>query len=212
MEDYRNSNKAKAEREAAKQSPPAEKQNLKVTHGKVEVKKKSAVQRFANTFIQEDAKTVKDYVVKEVITPGIKNIVSDIVKNGLDMFFWGKSGKNRPTSPASRVQYNNYSGIYSSQQRAQARMNQQRSQEPKSYYYNTLTFKDRNDAVAVLERMREQLGVYLMVSVADLNDFAGVTGTYTDNKYGWTDLSTASVVNVPGEGWIIDLPKAIVLE
>ena len=211
MEDYRNSNKAKAEL-AAKQSAQPEKKNTKVTQGQV-VKKKSTFKHFVNTFVQEDAKTVGDFVLEEVIEPGIKTIVSDIITNAISMFFWGKSGKSTTTTPASRVRMD-YSGIYSRQQNAQAKqhLQQRTNQNTKAYYYDTLTFKNRNDAVAVLERMKEQLVIYQMVSVADFYDFAGVSGNYTDNRYGWTDLNAASISNVPGEGWRIDLPKVVVLE
>ena len=48
------------------------------------------------------------------------------------------------------------------------------------------------------------------VSVADFYDLVGVSGNYTDNKYGWTDIRNASVIHVR-DGYMIKLPKALPL-
>ena len=45
-----------------------------------------------------------------------------------------------------------------------------------------------------------------MVSVADLNDIIGVTGSYTDNKYGWYDLSSAQITR-DKSGYALKLPR-----
>lgn len=208
MENYAaNSHKAKAE--AAKQQSP-ERKNEKVTKGTVSIRKKSPAAKFVETFIQEDAKTMRGYLLDDVVVPAIKTTISDVVKNTIDMMFWGKSGRPRSNMPASRIQYTSYS----KQQSLQARQIQQ---QPKasSYEFDEFEFNDRQDAIDVRDRMVEQLGIYQMVSVADFKDFAGVDPKYmkyTDNKYGWTDLSNAEVVHVPGGKWKIDFPKAIVLE
>ena len=44
------------------------------------------------------------------------------------------------------------------------------------------------------------------VTVAALYDLVGVSGNYTDNKYGWTDISNAEIVRVK-DGYMIKLPK-----
>ena len=59
--------------------------------------------------------------------------------------------------------------------------------------------------------MCEAIETYQMVSVADLYDLVGVTGDYTDNKYGWTNLRNAKVVRVR-DGYMIDLPKALPIQ
>jgi hypothetical protein len=50
-----------------------------------------------------------------------------------------------------------------------------------------------------------------MVSVADFYDLVGVDGTYTDNKYGWTNIRNA-YVNRVRDGYVIKLPRAISLD
>ena len=63
------------------------------------------------------------------------------------------------------------------------------------------------EAVAEME---ELIDMYQLVSVADFYDLVGVSGNYTDNKYGWTNVRNASVVRVR-DGYMIKLPKALPL-
>lgn len=44
--------------------------------------------------------------------------------------------------------------------------------------------------------MDELIDTYKLVSVADLKDLVGITGNYTDNRYGWTSIRSAEVVRV----------------
>ena len=69
---------------------------------------------------------------------------------------------------------------------------------------------NRGEAEEVLLRMDEIVATYGTVSVADLYDLVGITGAYTDNKYGWTDIRSASVVRVR-DGYMIKLPRALPL-
>lgn len=54
--------------------------------------------------------------------------------------------------------------------------------------------------------MDELIEIYGMVSVADLYDLVGITGNYTDNKYGWTNIRNAEPVHVR-DGYMLRLPK-----
>ena len=42
-------------------------------------------------------------------------------------------------------------------------------------------------------------------------DLVGVTGNYTDNKYGWTNIRNAEVVRVR-DGYRIKLPRALPID
>ena len=55
--------------------------------------------------------------------------------------------------------------------------------------------------------MDELIDRYEVVSVADLYELVGITGNYTDNKYGWTNIRNAEVVRVR-DGYVLKLPKA----
>ena len=59
--------------------------------------------------------------------------------------------------------------------------------------------------------MYELLDTYGLVRVADLKDLVGITGSYTDNRYGWTSLRSAEIVRVR-DGYMIKMPRAVVIE
>ena len=75
---------------------------------------------------------------------------------------------------------------------------------------NDIIIENRGEAEDVLSRMDELIDQYGLVSVADLYDLVGINGNYTDNKYGWFNIRTASVVRVR-DGYMIKLPKAVPL-
>lgn len=190
---------------------PEQKVRKKVVTGNTTVKKEGAFEKFAHSFVQEDAKTIGGFVWSDVIVPAIKTTIADVVKNTLDMLFWGKSGTGRTTNvPAGRFSYNS---IYKTQQANQARTVTR--QQNKNYYYDDISFETRDDALKVLNSMKEELNLYPEVSVAAFFDYAGRSreGIYadTDNKWGWTDLSAAKVYPSGGKWWI-EFPKAIPLE
>ena len=77
--------------------------------------------------------------------------------------------------------------------------------------YDDIIFEKRGEAEDVLSRMDELISTYHMASVADLFEFAGLTGPYTGNRYGWTDIRSASVVRTK-DGYMLKLPRALPLD
>ena len=59
--------------------------------------------------------------------------------------------------------------------------------------------------------MHELMHHYKVVSVADFYDLCGITGNYTDNKYGWEDIRSATISHTR-DGYIIKLPRAVPLD
>ena len=53
---------------------------------------------------------------------------------------------------------------------------------------------------------------YGLVRVADFYDLVGVTGNYTDNKYGWTNIRSAEIVRLRDGGYVIKLPRAMQID
>ena len=69
-------------------------------------------------------------------------------------------------------------------------------------------FKDISEADYVIKHMKEIIELYGYVTVSDFYDLVGITGNYTDNKYGWTNIRNAEVIRV-SDGYLIKLPKAL---
>lgn len=202
MEEYKpNSHKYK---EDQNRSAP-EKKVEKVIAGTVKSKKKSEIRKFTDVFISEDIDNVKSYILLDVLIPAIKKAISDIVTNGIDMILYGETGKTKSNSTASKVSYRSY---YDGRN---GRRDYSAIRTKISYNYDDIILDNRGEAEDVLSRMDELISTYGLVSVADLYDLVGVTGNYTDNKYGWTNIRSASVIRVR-DGYMLKLPKALPLD
>ena len=196
MEEYKpNSHKYK---EDQKRAIP-EKKVEKVISGTVKSKKKSEIKKFADVFISEDVTNVKSYILLDILVPAIKKAISDIVTNGIDMILYGGTGKTKSNTAASKISYRSY---YDS------RRDYSTVRTKIGYSYDDIIFDNRGEAEDVLSRMDELVSTYGLVSVADLYDLVGITGNYTDNNYGWTDIRSACVIRVR-DGYMIKLPKAL---
>jgi hypothetical protein len=201
MEEYKpNSHKFK---EDQKGSVP-EKKVEKVIAGTAKSKKKSEIQKFTDVFISEDVNNVKSYILLDVLVPAIKKAISDIVTNGIDMILYGGTGRTKSNSNASKVSYRSY------YDRGNDRRDYSAARTRIGYNYDDIILDNRGEAEDVLLRMDELISTYGLVSVADLCDLVGITGNYTDNKYGWTDIRSASVIRVR-DGYMLKLPKALPL-
>ena len=105
MNDYKpNSNRLREEQKV--QEKRVEKPVVK---GTAVVKKKSALSKFADEFISEDAKNVKSYVLGEVLIPSIKKAICDIVIDSINMILYGGTRGDRRRSTADRVSYSSFS-------------------------------------------------------------------------------------------------------
>lgn len=202
MNDYKpNSNRFKDEQKD-KQS---EKKVEKVVTGTVITKKKSGVRKLADEFISEDAKNIKSYVFGEVLIPAIKKAISDIVTDGIDMILYGGSKGGNRRSQADRVSYRSY---YDRDNRSQ---NTRSTSSYGGYSCDDIILGSRGEAEDVLDRMGELIDTYGVVSVADLKDLVGISGPYTDNKYGWTSIRSAEIVRVR-DGYMIKMSRASVID
>lgn len=193
-----NSHKSKAEETTEKA-----KRVEKVVTGPVKIKKKSEVRKLADIFVADDVANVKEYVVNELIIPTIKNTISNIVRDGIDMLLFGSPRRdNKPRGAIGHVDYTKYS-------RDEPRtINNSRAAV---YRHEDIVVDTRGDAEEVITQMEAVIDTYGMVSVADLYDLVGISGNYTDHKYGWTNLHNAEPIRVR-DGYMIKLPKALPLK
>ena len=201
MEEYKpNSHKSKEEQNET----GSDKKIERIVNGSVKPKKKNEIQKLADIFISEDVNNVKSYILMDILIPAIKKAISDIVTNGIDMILYGENDHKRNGSISSKISYRNY---YDKSSNSKGRDN---SRSKNSYSYDDIIFENRGEAEDVLLRMEELISVYGLASVADLYDLVGINGSYTDNKYGWTDIRNGSVLRTKG-GYILKLPKVIPL-
>lgn len=191
-----------------KESKQSEKKEVKkVVKGKVRIRKKPLGKKFAETFMSEDAQDVKSYVFFDVLVPSIKDTLAEIVKQAIDIILFGNSRRSsRKDKPYGRVSYSSY------YDREDDRKSRRERNRPTRDFYD-IVLDSRAEAEEVLESLRDIIDQYGSASLADYHDLCDVSGgSYTDNKYGWTDLTKASISLVRGQGFVVDLPKAILLD
>ena len=192
-----NSHKNREEKKQASEGKRAE----KVVRGKVKTKK-NEIRKLTDIFISEDVVNVKSYILMDVLVPSIKKAIYDIVVNSLDMsLFGGRSGSKRST--AERVSYRDYGAASRRDDRSYGS-----TRTTSGYSYDDIVLETRGEAEAVLSRMDELMDEYQIVRVADLYDLVGITGEYTDNNYGWTNIRNASIERVR-DGYKIKMPRAL---
>ena len=199
-----NSHKSRNEKRQTESSSD-ERRVEKVVHGKVKTKANNA-RKLTDIFISEDVANVKNYIIMDVIVPSIKKAVYDLIVGTLDMSLYGGrgSGGKRPT--ADKISYKDYSSVSRRDERSYGS-----TRTASGYAYDDIVVETRGEAEAVLSRMDEIMDEYEQVRVADLYDLVGISGDYTDNKYGWTNIRNARVVRTR-DGYKIEMPRAIALK
>ncbi len=185
----------------SKKSKEEKKKLDKVISGSAKTKKKSEVKKFADAFMPEDLSGVTNYIIVDVLIPGLKRAISDIV----DICLYGEVTSKKKRSE-SKV---NYQGFYDSPKRRSALASRGGRY---GYDFEEIILEDRIDAENVLQVMDELIDSYGKASVGDLYDLVGITGDFTDYNFGWKNLSAAEVYPVRGEGYSFRLPRVISLK
>ncbi len=207
MEDYPgNSRKVQKKEEEPKKIP-------KVISGEAVRRKKSLRKRFMETFIGgDDAQSVWGYVLNDVLVPAAKDTISDALREGVERVLFGESRGRSPRGRSSSS-YTSYNQVRPSS--PYSRREEPRREDPRremsrrgraSHDFDEIVIETKVEAEEVLDSMYALLEQYEVVTVADLYEMLGTTGSYTDEKWGWLDLRGSGVTRVKG-GYLLDLPK-----
>lgn len=181
-----------------------EKHVTKVVTGEANTRHSNG-RKLRDMFVSEDSANIKTYILMDVLVPTIKDTLSTIVKDAIDIvLFGGTGGSSSRTSSGGKILYRNY---YRGSIRDDRR-------EPTDYSargrfdYDDIEFPSRGDAQLVLDQLKDIIQQYQFATVMDLYDLAGLNPPFTSNNYGWTSVRTAELIRVRGGKYIIKLPKA----
>jgi len=210
-----NSNKAR-ESTVPKETPSTEKKIEKISVNPVVQRKKPVGRRFMETFFNgATAKGVLQYVFVEVVIPATKDMIADMMSQGVERALFGdargSSNRFRGRSGSS-PSWTNYNRM--SQTGGPSRYS--RPEEPSrsapraprvQHEFEELVLRTRPEASMVLNRMVDTIQRYGTVSINDVYDMVGLSGNYTDDKFGWTLLDeTNSGIRRVRDGYVLDLP------
>lgn len=174
------------------------KKDDKVVQGEVVVKRKGKAQKVAETFFGGDLRDVASYVVMDVLVPNAKDMLYDMVSQGFSRLLFGEV---RQRSTSRSRSYTSYSSMSTS--RTSRRYDEPK---PRGNDFDDITFRDRRDAEAVLDTLRDSLDRYGQCSVAELLKAAGITPKYTDYDIGWSNLSRVSISRYR-DGYVLNMPR-----
>lgn len=182
----------------------------KVVQSEVVRRKKPLGKRMADTFIGGDAKSVWAFVAVDVLVPAAKDMLADAVSQGIERMIYGEAqSTSRRTGRKPNEPYINYSRFSKSPSRrgtGDRPRNEMSHRARASHNFDEIILATRVEADEVLDRLYDLISKYETATVADLYDLVGISGSYTDDKWGWFDLRGGGVTRVRN-GYLLDLPK-----
>lgn len=187
-----------------------EKKVEKVVKGKVVKRKRSLGRRMSETFLEEDGRSVAQYILYDVLIPAAKDTLSDLVKSGIEMLLYGEGGsRGRDTYRDRGRSYSrshvSYNRMYGNNDR---RLDPPRERRNRARHeFDDIILETREEAKRVLDELKDLVDQYGWASVEDFYDTIGMDANYTDCRWGWTDLRSAYIERVRGGGWCVRLPR-----
>ncbi len=185
----------------------------RVVQGEAVRRKVPLGRRFTQNIIGGDAQSVLGYMLEEIVIPYVRDMISDALTGGIDRAIFGENARGRGgrSHRGGSGRGTDYHSISSNRggrpayrdDRDRPRELSRRSRS--SHNFDEIILEQRVEAEEVLDRMDAWIDKYGMVSVAEFYELCGVSGNYTDQKYGWTDIRGASIHRVRG-GYLVKLP------
>jgi hypothetical protein len=189
----------------------------KVTTGEVVTRKMPLGKRLLGTFFGGDAKGVVGHVIAEVLLPAAKDAIADAFSQGIERLIFGEARSTsrrtgqRPGGSSGYVSYNRYSSPTSppAGRREEPRNVSRRARG--AHDFDEIILATRIEAEEVIDRLFDLVARYEQATVSDLYELVGVSGNFTDEKWGWTDVRGAGVTRIRN-GYLLDLPRPVQLD
>ena len=184
------------------------------------IKKESGANKLAKKFFAKDLKSTAAGVFNDIVIPGTKNLIVNILKRGVDYLFMGGSAPQQNYTSYSSQYYGggniparnvSFSPNYNPNAPIAGNPAPVEASASTVYNVNSIWFQDRGQAEEVLARLKELIDKYGAASVADLYDLIGHAAPFTSNKFGWKDLSGAQLSGT-FNGYHIIFPRIIPIE
>lgn len=194
---------------------PAKNEKPIVSKDKIIRKKKPLSQKIAGKIIAEDVNDVKDYVLNDLIIPGIIDTFLEAISMLLGR---GSEYSDHRRRDYKRNGYYDYAGS-SSYKRSSSkrdrdrnrRSGRRRDNDDDLPEYDNIIINNRRDAEEIVDRLYERIDKNGDVSIAEFFEMLDLQAPYTDNKWGWTRKSQIDIRKVKG-GFLIDVDEAKYLD
>ena len=185
----------------------ADKRPIETIDGLVNEKDKPLWRRIYDLIFAENLEDVKRSVLKDIVGPYIKDFFYDVFTGSIERSIYGSSRSNysvrnsasrAPLRPgASRASYESYY--------------KNRSTQTNDELYEPVVMESRAKAEKLIDILRARIGQYGNTTINELNDCLKRIGKFTDEYYGWNDLSSASIRKISLNEYEVILPEPIQL-
>lgn len=188
----------------------------KVIQGTARARKLPWYRKAAQSFVAEDAQTIGDYILVDILMPAVKNAIRDIIVGGTERTLFGPGARGAPRGSIGGLRGNQRSirEKYQEVAAAESARRQGHSQytEPRAstFDYKEIVFDTRQDALDAVNALVSRVARYGNATVKDLYDTCGISAEYTAHGYGWYNLDDADVRQFRG-AWLLELPQPVPL-
>lgn len=176
-------------------------------------RKQGLVKKLFKSIVEDNIEEAKERAFTEVIRPGLKNLLYDTGRDILETVLYGADGgeyrSDRRRSERSRNKdRTSYSKYYEEGRRRDYRASER---DDRPYDPDDIILDTRAEAREALDELDFIIRKYGQASILDLYDIVGLTGSWTDKKYGWTSLRGASMKPVR-DGVMLIMPRTHLLD
>lgn len=205
--DLTNSHKSREVIKSKQQAEDAPPKMEKVISGKVVTRKAPWYKRAASSMIADDAQSIGDFILVDVLVPAMKNLIMDIVSGGTNRALYGSRGRARGVGISGGARERDdarYRTRYDRMGEGEPRRMLSR-EDRATHNFDDIFLTDRQEAIDVVNALIMRVEEFGSASVSDLYDALGTSGSYADLRHGWTNLMSADVRQSRG-GWQLVLP------
>jgi hypothetical protein len=179
-----------------------------VVTGQVIKKKKTFGQKVSEVFFGDDTRSVGDYILHDILIPAMKSTISDMVGGGIEMLLFGEQrslssrGSIYRDKGRSYVPYNRLTRTREPERGSRYLTRTERARHD----FANIVIPSRGEAEDVMGHLFDLVDTYGVASVADYYELLGIESAFTDQNYGWTNISSAYTKRVR-DGYTIILPR-----
>jgi hypothetical protein len=179
----------------AESDPPPD----KVLEGDIKPEKKSLMKRIADAFIAVDAKDIRNYLIFDVLIPGLKRGAEDILHMAL--YNDKKSDRVTRSRGTSSIRRLEYSSIRPARDDDDVMLNRQTLAGS-----TDLVFPTRDKAEQALDMVYERIKACGFATLKYYYTITKQPTEWTQEKWCWRSTDGSTVVQCRS-GWILKMPR-----
>lgn len=189
-------------------APSEKKEVVRVTKGKVTLRKKPLYKKFIEAFRPEDNRGFAEYTLLEVLVPSIKDAIADAGTSAIENAL-GTSPSHRRGRGRGGSGYTSYNRMGSAKPRGRRDEDDRPSRRGsmRGGEMPEIILDSRVEAEETLDSLIELISTYDVATKRELLSLIGEPHSFTDEDWGWTDLRGARIHRIGQRGYLLDLPR-----